>query len=113
MYKVERTILFTLVSLLFIIILGTGIACKSGKPDPATEVGTYLTVMTPGANMHTTDDVKSQANLIKGGAIFPGAEVKVIDSKIIAYKVITKATPDKPSRTGWIYAGLVSKITNR
>jgi len=113
MYKIERKILIALMVVLLLTVLGTGIACKAGQPGSTVEKGTYLTVKQPGANMHTSDDVKSQSNVIKDGAIFPGAEVKVIDSKIVAYKVITKATPEKSSRVGWIYAGLVSKITNK
>jgi len=96
-----------------VVVLGTGIACKSGQPEPTAEKGTYLTVKEPGANLHTTSDVKSKSNRIKGSAIFPGIEVKVLDTEIIAYKVITKGTPDKPGKIGWIYAGLVKSITNK
>jgi len=70
-------------------------------------VKTYITVKAPGATIHKGDDVKAKNDSI--GVLVAGTEVRVLDTKIIAYKV---EVPGK-AEAGWIWAGLVEKLTNR
>lgn len=112
MYNIKRKTIIVMVIVLVALIVGTRIACRAGRSKPVaeTESGTFLTVR-EGAIIHSTDDVTTKKN--KVGSLWPGIEAKIVDRKVIAYKIITRGTPQNPSMIGWIYAELVASITNR
>ena len=104
-------------AVLFVVLSATALNCgKKGiaeTKETVVEKSMYVTVKAPGASMHTTSDVKSRKNYIKDGkgntaAVPPGVQVKVVGEKVIAYEVI-----NQQGKRGWIYAGLVTSMTNK